>query len=225
MNRIFARLLLPVALTGAFATTASARKAVVPPTKPPAATATAASKGAATEAVKKANKTIAEQLAKKPEVGSAQEKQVAKDVTATVRDFIDLDALATRALVDHWAKLSDAQRSDYLSLLRSLLEDNYVRGMRSNLDYTVDYTSEAASAAGATVVNTVIKAKRKGRPYSIKVDYTVEADSKGKLHVVDIATDGVGLIENYRTQFNKIIAKDGFDGLIAKMKKKQSSAK
>ena len=40
---------------------------------------------------------------------------------------------------------------------------------------------------------------------------------------MDVKTDGVGLVENYRTMFNKIIAKDGFDGLIAKMKKKQAA--
>jgi ABC-type transporter MlaC component len=39
-----------------------------------------------------------------------------------------------------------------------------------------------------------------------------------------VKTDGVGLVENYRTMFNKIMAKDGFDGLIAKMKKKQASS-
>ena len=45
-----------------------------------------------------------------------------------------------------------------------------------------------------------------------------------KLRAWDVKTDGVGLVENYRTMFNKIIAKDGFDGLIAKMKKKQAAS-
>ena len=45
----------------------------------------------------------------------------------------------------------------------------------------------------------------------------------GDVRAFDVRTDGVGLVENYRTMFNKIIAKDGFDGLIAKMKKKQGA--
>jgi len=53
---------------------------------------------------------------------------------------------------------------------------------------------------------------------------TVLAELDGdKLKAWDIKTDGVGLVDNYREQFNKIVEKDGFDGLIAKMKKKQAS--
>jgi len=46
----------------------------------------------------------------------------------------------------------------------------------------------------------------------------------GKLRCFDVKTDGVGLVENYRAQFNKIIGKDGVPGLIAKMKKKRASS-
>jgi ABC-type transporter MlaC component len=35
-------------------------------------------------------------------------------------------------------------------------------------------------------------------------------------------TDGVGLVENYRAQFNKIIARDGFAGLMDRMRKKRA---
>lgn len=70
-------------------------------------------------------------------------------------------------------------------------------------------------------MTTKVNTKRKGRPYSIAVDYVLVKDGD-KLRAWDIKTDGVGLVENYRTQFNKIIAKDGFAGLMAKMKSKQS---
>ena len=184
-------------------------------------------KGAALAAVKAANETIAKQLKQKPSPGSDEEAKLAQAVTETVRGFIDLDILATRAISEpQWAAATEVQRKEYLVVLRSLLEDNYVRGMRSNLAFTVEYVGEFAAPSGtAIIVQTVIKAKRKGRPYSVKVDYTVEAAQSRGVYVVDIATDGVGLITNYRDQFTKIINKDGFDGLLAKMKKKQASRK
>lgn len=230
MKRIFRRTLLAASFVSIFAsnlTPAMAKKAEV--TTTPAvvvAPAVAPAKGAGLAAVKKANETIAKQLAQKPAAGSDAEKKLAQDVTSTVRGFLDLDELAKRAVDAHWAKMTDAQRKNYLDLLRSLLEDNYIRGMRSNLAYTVEYVGEAAAPSPtAMLVQTKINAKRKGRPYSVKVDYTVEADAKGNVHVVDIATDGVGLIANYRAQFNKIITNDGVDGLLAKMKKKQDATK
>ena len=33
------------------------------------------------------------------------------------------------------------------------------------------------------------------------------------------------LVENYRAQFNKLIAKDGFDGLLARMERKRAALK
>lgn len=203
--------------------------AAVTPPPPAAAGNMVPAKGKALAAVKVANVTIAKQLKQKPAPGSAEETKLAAAVTETVRGFIDLDILATRAIPEsQWAAAKDSQRKEYLTVLRALLEDNYVRGMRSNLDFTVEYVGEVAPATERTsgvIVQTVIKAKRKGRPYSVKVDYTVEANSAGGVYVVDIATDGVGLVANYRSQFTKIIAKDGFDGLIAKMKKKLATVK
>jgi phospholipid transport system substrate-binding protein len=217
--------LVLVALTLAgLAQPALARKIVPSQSAPAVTTNVAPAKGKGVAAVKSANQTIAAQLAQKPAAASEAEKKLAQEVTTTLRGFLDLDELAKRAVDKHWDKMSESQRKDYLDLLRSLLEENYIRGMRSNLAYTVEYIGEApAPSATAMLVLTKIIAKRKGRPYSIKVDYTVESDAKGVVHVVDIATDGVGLIDNYREQFNKIIAKDGMDGLLAKMKKKQGA--
>jgi phospholipid transport system substrate-binding protein len=124
-------------------------------------------------------------------------------------------------MTDQWAKLSKAQQEQFLTLLRELIEENYVKGLRANLEYTVVYTGESADKDGNVVVATKINTQRKGRPYSISVDYVLVKEGD-KLRAFDIKTDGVGLVENYRTTFNKIIDKDGFDGLIAKMKKKQA---
>jgi phospholipid transport system substrate-binding protein len=178
--------------------------------------------GPGTGAVKAANEKIASLLKQKPAAGSKEEKELAGKVTTSVRDFLDIDELGKRAMADQWAKLTKEQQTEFLSTLRALIEDNYVRGLRSNLTYTVDYTGETADKDGNIVVTTTVNTKRKGRPFKINIDYVVKKQGD-KLKAWDVKTDGVGLVENYRTQFNKIIEKDGFAGLIAKMKKKQNA--
>ena len=42
--------------------------------------------------------------------------------------------------------------------------------------------------------------------------------------VYDVMIEGVSLISNYRTQFNKIIRTSSYDDLIAKMRAKEFSA-
>jgi phospholipid transport system substrate-binding protein len=181
-----------------------------------------AADGPGTKVVRQANDAIAALLKQKAPPGSEAEKKAAAKVTTSVRDFLDIELLTRRALVDHWAKLSEAQKKDFLDTLRALIEDNYVKGLRANLDYTVTYLGESPGAESTLVVKTQIAARRKGRPVKIAVDYVL-VQQGGKWRCFDVKTDGVGLVDNYRAQFNKIIAKDGFDGLLAKMKKKRAS--
>jgi ABC-type transporter MlaC component len=190
---------------------------------PAPAAGPAAKIGPGTQAVKVANDTIASLLKQKVAAGSKEEKELAGKVTTSVRGFLDIDQLGKRAMVDNWQKLSKPQQDQFLGLLRELIEDNYVRGLRANLEYQIDYTGESTDKDGNVIVTTRINTKRKGRPYAIEVDYVVVKDGD-KLRAFDVKTDGVGLVENYRTMFDKIIDKDGFDGLIAKMKKKQAAS-
>src|SRR4051812_6692371 len=175
--------------------------------------------GPGTAAVKSANEKISGLLKQKVTAGSPEEKALAGKVTTSIRDFLDIDELGKRAMADQWSKLTAAQQQEFLATLRSLIEDNYVKGLRSNLEYSVDYTGEATEG-GNLVVTTQINTKRHNRPYKIEVDYVVKKEGD-KYKAWDVKTDGVGLVENYREQFNKIVEKDGFAGLIAKMKKKQ----
>src|SRR5262249_45023367 len=154
--------------------------------------------------------------------GSKEERELAAKVTTSVRGFLDIDQLGKRAMVDNWSKLSKPQQDEFLGLLRALIEDNYVRGLRANLEYDVEYTGESTDKDGNVIVETKVHSKRHGRPYTIEVDYVLVKDGD-RLRAWDVKTDGAGLVENYRTMFDKIIAKDGFPGLIDRMKKKTTS--
>ena len=217
------RSLFATALTAVLGTSLALAPALaVAQTKAPAAQP-AAKTGPGSQAVKAANDTIAALLKQKAAPGSKEEKDLAAKVTTSVRSFLDIDQLGKRAMVDNWGKLTKAQQDEFLTLLRGLIEDNYVRGLRANVDYQVDYNGETTDADGNVVVTTKINAKRKGRPYSIEVDYVLVKDGD-KLRAWDVKTDGVGLVDNYRTMFDKIIDKDGFNGLIDRMKKKQAAS-
>lgn len=181
-----------------------------------------ASEGPGTAAVRASNETITALLKQKVAVGSPEEKALAQKVTASVKSFIDIDELGRRAMADHWKALTAAQQADFLSTLRELINDNYLKGLRANIDYTVSYTGETTGPDGDVIVTTTINTKRHNRPYKIEVAYVLRKDA-GKLRAWDVKTDGVGLVENYREQFNKIIDKDGVSGLLAKMKKKRAS--
>lgn len=191
--------------------------------QPKAPAPAAAKAGPGTAAVKQANTTISNLLKQKAAPGSKEEKELATKVTTSVRGFLDIDQLGKLAMVDQWAKLSKEQQGQFLTLLRELIEAHYVRGLRANLKYTVDYLGETTDKAGHTVVTTKVNTERRGRPFSIEVVYVLVKDGD-KYRAFDVKTDGVGLVENYRTMFNKVITRDGFAGLMDRMRKKQAEA-
>ncbi len=186
---------------------------------PAAAGAQTAPVGEGTRAVKAANATVRQLLRQEVAPGSPAEKKLAAQVTRSVRDFLDIDALGKLAMRDHWAALSSAQRREFLALLRGLVEANYVKALRANLDYEVRYLGEEAAPGGQLLVKTEIHVERHGRPRAIAIDYLVSRAGKAS----DVVTDGVGLVENYRAQFDKIIAREGFGGLMDRMRKKRAA--
>jgi ABC-type transporter MlaC component len=161
-------------------------------------------------AVKTANDKITALLAKKAS---------AAEVTKAVRDFIDIDELGKRSMVNHWSSMSATQKTDFLELLHDVIEDSYAKGMKANLSYTVDYKSETKQDNGDLLVKTEIKTKRHGHPFTAHVDYKLQNES-GTWKAYDVANEGQWLVDNYQKQFDKIIAGSSVDDLIAKMQKK-----
>ncbi len=182
--------------------------------------ATPAPEGEGTRTVRRANTSVQELLREKAEPGSPAEKKLAGQVTRSVRDFLDIDTLGQRAMRDHWGKLGAAQRRDFLQLLRDLVEANYIKALRANLNYEVKYVGETPEG-DQLLVKTEVVAQRHGRPHSIEIDYLLMREG-GTWRAFDVVTDGVGLVDNYRAQFNKIIARDGVAGLLDRMRKKRA---
>ncbi|MBX3158436.1 MAG: ABC transporter substrate-binding protein [Deltaproteobacteria bacterium] len=190
--------------------------AQTPAKQPPAAPAAALGPGATV--VKNANDSISKLLGQKVAPGSKEERDLAAKVTTSVRDFLDLDELGRLAMADHWDKLKPAEQKEFLDVLRALVEDQYIKGLRSQVTYTIAYKGESKKNNNV-LVETEVTSTRKGRPFTIKIDYELE-NKGGKLRAIDMQTDGVGLVENYKSMFNRIMVKGGYAELIKKMKDK-----
>jgi phospholipid transport system substrate-binding protein len=173
-----------------------------------------------TTAVKRANEKVSELLKQKPEPGSDAEKKLAAQISSQLSDFLDIGELGQRALGQHWKTLTPAQRKEYLSLLRELVEGNYIKALRSNLTYQVKYVNEDVKD-DSRIVATLLELQRNGRTETMSVDYALRKQGDS-WRAFDLITDGVGLVENYRAQFNKIIAKEGVSGLLERMRKKKT---
>ena len=133
-----------------------------------------------------------------------------------VSELLDLEELSRLALRDHWESRTPEQRAEFVSLLRRLVQEQYERNLERTMNYTVTY--DGADVRGQVVtVRTLARSGTNGRAPAVSIDYQMK--KVGNVwRVFDIATDGVSLVRNYRTQFNRIITRDGWDALIARMR-------
>jgi len=181
----------------------------------------AAPRKSATEAMKDANTRLRALIAKQaPDQPPTPE--LAKQITGELRDLFDIGLLTQRALVDHWDKMAPAQREELVTTLREIVEKNYLSQLRSNLEYKIDYGTEEKQG-DSVLVHTIIRGKKNGRPTKIKVDYKLVTVGD-QWRVYDVITEDVSILDNYRSQFNRIIAKEGVPGLLARMKAKLDKA-
>ena len=168
--------------------------------------------------LKQKNGEVDKLLRQKVEKGSSAETKQKDEIKQLASGLLDYDELAMRALAAHWEKLTPAQRTDFVTTLRELIERNYVKQLRSNLDYQVQYKNEENAGAEATVT-TVVKVKSPGKTTDAEIIYKMKKDPDG-WRVWDVITDEVSLVRGYRTQFNKIITEQSYDALLKKMKSK-----
>ena len=172
--------------------------------------------------LKQKNGDVDKLLRQKVEKGSPAEQKQKDDIKKMAAALLDYDELGKRSLAQHWTKLNPLQQKEFISTLRELIERNYVKQLRSNLDYQVQYKGEQVEGEDATV-NTIVKVKSQGKNSDAEIVYKMRKIPIGagpEWRVWDVITDEVSLVRNYRTQFNKIITEQGYDALIKKMKKK-----
>ncbi|MEM1413676.1 MAG: ABC transporter substrate-binding protein [Myxococcota bacterium] len=139
-------------------------------------------------------------------------------LTEQLGGLLDYEELGRRALRDHWDVLQPAQREEFVSILRQLVERSYQQNLESTLEFRIDV--EGAEARGsAVVVRTVARSTRNRRLEPVAIDYQVKPNGD-EWRVFDIVTDGVSLVRNYRAQFNRILDREGWDGLMGRMRQR-----
>lgn len=139
-------------------------------------------------------------------------------VSATLDEVLDYQTMAEASLGTEWAARTDAEKAQFSDLLKQLVRRSYERNIKKTLNYNIEYIGETEKNSHI-IVKTKAVSKTDKRAEPIEITYKL-AQKDGKWRIQDITTDGVSLISSYRSQFTKIIRKDGFPTLIKKMKDK-----
>ena len=132
-------------------------------------------------------------------------------------DVFDFSAMSRSALGLHWKDLNDQQRKDFTNTFTAFLRDSYLSRIR---DYSaqVNFLGETSIGDDRTEVKTNIE--QGGGKAPIQVNYSLK-NQNGKWLIYDVTVDNISIAANYRNQFNRVINNQGFDTLLADLKRKQ----
>ena len=144
----------------------------------------------------------------------------ARDRRASVRrianDIFDFSETAKRSLARHWQSRTPAEREEFVQLFGDLLERSYISKIELYGGEKIGYIGESMDGDLATVRTRIVT--RHGS--EIHIDYKMHHLGSRWL-VYDVTIEGVSLVANYRTQFNKIIQTQSYAELVKRMKTKQ----
>lgn len=147
----------------------------------------------------------------------AQDRRAAIRKEAQV--VFDFGETAKRALGRHWQGLSEKDRQEFTGLFTDLIERAYISKIERYSGERIAYAGESVEGGLATVRTRFLT--KQGT--EIPVDYRMQQRGDRWL-VYDVMVEGVSLINNYRTQFDKIIQTSSYAELVRKMKAAEVSA-
>ena len=148
------------------------------------------------------------------------EQQRRQALKKSISLIFNYGEMAKRSLGKHWNPRSEAERKQFVDLFATLLENSYASKIESYNNEKIVYIKELIDGNFAEVKSKVITAKRD----EFTLDYRM-LNEKGKWMVYDVVIEGVSLVSNYRSQFNRIITANGYGELLKKLQSKTDELK
>jgi phospholipid transport system substrate-binding protein len=153
-----------------------------------------------------------------PPPGTEMTPAQRQKVEGLVIKTIDLRTMLQTALGPRWGELTEKQKKR----MQEAFEKRFRATTTGDLDpyrsTQIQYQTEVD--AGDGLFNVPTRVVVKGEPTDIT--YAMKKGKDG-WRIVDIIIDGVSTVANYRNSFNRIIAKEGVESLIARLERGSQS--
>lgn len=129
----------------------------------------------------------------------------------------DFSEMTKRALGSHWKSLNQAEQREFVDAFTHRLLVSYGKTVRATGNEKIEFVREVRDGKQASVETQVTTGKGDHLP----MDYSLH-NLDGQWMVYDVVIDKVSMVNNYRSQFERIIAKSSVQDLLRKMKQQDS---
>jgi len=130
----------------------------------------------------------------------------------------DFTEMARRSLGPEWRRRSPAEQEEFVAVFTDLLQDNYIGAIESYNGDQVGYNREIQDKDNAEVQTTL---NTKGEA-SYSINYRLHLVGKD-WKVYDVVIENISVVNNYRSQFSRVISRSSYEELVRAMKEKADS--
>ena len=146
--------------------------------------------------------------------GAAPGASVEREAAAILDRMFDWPRMAEAALRGHWQQRTPAERTEFTQLFAGIFRRAYVSRIHLVDASKFDYLGDTIDRDRATVKTTILT--KRGSP--IKVDYVTRLGEGRRWRIEDVRVEGISLMDNYRTQFDSIITRSSYAGLVERLR-------
>ena len=147
--------------------------------------------------------------------GTGKKAERREKLRQIVLPRFDFAEMAKRALGNNWNRYPDKQQ-EFVTAFKQLLEETYADQIELASGDKVVYLNERTEKDYAEVDTKVISSKGEETLMTYKL-HPVDSDWK----VFDIVVENISIVNNYRSQFNRVLSNASLDDLIKRMKDKR----
>jgi phospholipid transport system substrate-binding protein len=132
----------------------------------------------------------------------------------------DWQEMARRALAVHWRERTPQEQQEFVKLFRDLVEGTYINRLESAIQEKreIQYVGEQVDGSRATVKTNVVTRRNQQVPLEYRLHQV-----NGRWQIYDVLVEGISLVNNYRSQFNRIITSSSYNELVQKMRNRQGN--
>lgn len=144
-----------------------------------------------------------------------KKKERVERLKEIINPIFDYEEMARRSLGAHWRHRSPAEQEEFAKLFRAFLERVYSDKVDLYEGEKVAFGRETIEQDYAQVESTITNAKGEESAIVYRLKRT-----DGKWKVYDAVVENISIVNNYRSQFDRIISKSSYEDLKKMLKEK-----
>jgi len=148
----------------------------------------------------------------KPAAKLKERREQLKQILFSRFDFTEM---AKRSLGANWRRRTPQEQEEFVRLFTDVLERAYADIIESYSDEKIVYLNERIDAEYADVNSKIFTGK--GQEYTINYKAHLVGN---EWKVYDVVAENISLVNNYRSQFTRVITKDSYEELVRRLKDK-----